>query len=354
MKHRLDIFAGPRALRVLAERGLRAADIDVVVAASGGPKWIVLHGLDRAILEGALGSFAEVAHLIGSSSGAWRMACWAQADPAAALDRLAQAYIGQRYPPRPPISLVSRTCEGIVSHLLGATGAADIVASPRFRLHVLTAACRGLMASDDRKRLLAGLIAASLCNAVSRPTLGWWMTRTIFHAAGDCSPFTHLDDLPTRHVPLTVENLPAALLATGSIPLLAEGVDIADAPDGRHRDGALTDYHPCFDFGRGEGLVLYPHFFPAVTAGWLDRFAPLRRPRSTHFDRVVLLAPSPSFVASLPGRKIPDRNDFYHVPEGQRIRRWEAVRDASTALGEELAELVASGQVARRARPFPY
>lgn len=354
MKHRLDIFAGPRALRVLAERGLRAADIDTVIAASGGPKWIVLHGLDRAILEGAMGPFAETVHLVGSSSGAWRMACWAQADPAAALERLAEAYIGQRYPPRPPISLVSRTCAGIVRHLLGETGVADILSNPRFRLHVLTAACRGLMASDARKPLLAALIAASLGNMVSRRTLRWWMTRTIFHTAGRHSPFAHLDDLPTRHVPLTVENLSAALLATGSIPLLAEAVDIAAAPEGRHRDGALTDYHPSFDFGSGEGLVLYPHFFPAVTAGWLDRFAPLRRPRSTHFDRVVLLAPSPAFVASLPGRKIPDRNDFYHVAEGQRMRRWDAVRDASAALGEELAELVESGRVAQRARPFPY
>lgn len=347
------MFAGPSALRILRDRGLRAEDVEIVVGASGGPKWIVLDGLDRAFLEGRLGIFPDSVHLVGSSSGAWRMACWAQTDARAALDRMAEAYIGQRYPSRPSLSRVTRTCAGIVDHLLGPLRGRDILANPRLRLHLLTAACHGLVASDRRPQLLAGLMAAALGNAVHRRALGWWMTRVIFHTAGDQTPFRDLDDLPTRHVPLSESTLPDALLATGSIPLLAEAVDIAGAPPGRYRDGALTDYHPCFDFGRGEGLVLYPHFFAQVVTGWLDRFAPLRRTHWAHLDRAVLIAPSRAFVERLPGGKIPDRNDFYHLSDAQRIRRWYEVRAASQALGDALVDHVRRGDLADQVRPFP-
>ena len=64
------------------------------------------------------------------------------------------------------------------------------------------------------------------------------------------------------------------------------------------------------------------------------------------------MAPSPAFVASLPGGKIPDRRDFYALAPDERIRRWEAVRTASLALGEVLQALVASGRVADVAEPL--
>ncbi|NDD30014.1 MAG: patatin-like phospholipase family protein [Proteobacteria bacterium] len=352
MQPRLDILAGPHALRVLRARGLRAEDVDMVAAASGGPKWIVLHGLDRALLTGLLATSQRSIPVVGSSSGAWRMACWAQRDPLAALDRMAEAYIGQRYPARPSLALVSRTCAGIVSHLLGEHGAGDILAAQRFRLHVLTAACHGLTASDARLPLLTGLVMASVCNAAHRRALGWFMERVIFGVPHAENAFAHLRDLPTRHVAMGAGHVAPALLATGSIPLLAEAVDIADAPAGRYRDGALTDYHPAFDFGQGEGVVLYPHFFSHLIPGWLDRFAPGRRPSPRNLDRVVLIAPSKGFVASLPGGKIPDRNDFYTLSDDARIARWEAVRDASAALGEELNALIASGRIVERVRPL--
>ena len=53
-------------------------------------------------------------------------------------------------------------------------------------------------------------------------------------------------------------------------------------------------------------------------------------------------------LASLPGSKIPSRNDFYALAEEERMRRWQAVVDASGALGDELRELVQTGQIADR------
>ena len=55
---------------------------------------------------------------------------------------------------------------------------------------------------------------------------------------------------------------------------------------------------------------------------------------------------------SLPGRKIPDRRDFYGMPEAERMRRWQVVVDASEALGNELRDLVATGKIADRVQPW--
>jgi hypothetical protein len=178
------------------------------------------------------------------------------------------------------------------------------------------------------------------------------MRRCIFHSAGDTTPFAHLADLPTTHVRLTRENLRAALLASGSIPLLLEGVKIPGTPSGVHWDGGVLDYHLDLDFGAGDGLVLYPHFYSHVVPGWFDRSLRWRRARGANFRRALLVAPSDAFVASLPGAKIPDRRDFYTMPEAERMRRWQAVADASARLGEELAELLATGRLADRVQPW--
>src|SRR5690242_11820673 len=110
----LSLLAGPRAMDIVRERGLRAEDVDVVPGASGGPKWLVLEGLDRFLFGEFLREPRErPLHLVGSSIGSWRMACLAQRDPAAAVERLREGYIEQRYPPRPTPAQVTRTSAAI-------------------------------------------------------------------------------------------------------------------------------------------------------------------------------------------------------------------------------------------------
>ena len=79
--HALTLRAGPDALHLLRERGLRAEDVDIIPAASGGPKWLVLAGLDRFLFGQFLAApRTRPMHLVGSSIGSWRMACLAQRD----------------------------------------------------------------------------------------------------------------------------------------------------------------------------------------------------------------------------------------------------------------------------------
>src|SRR5215212_7234267 len=103
MPSTLSLRAGPDALRIIRERGLRAEDVDVIPGASGGAKWIALAGLDRFLFgEFFRGERARPLHLIGSSIGSWRMAAFAQRDPVAALERGVHAYIhDQKYSPKP-------------------------------------------------------------------------------------------------------------------------------------------------------------------------------------------------------------------------------------------------------------
>ena len=352
----LSLRAGPDALRLVGERGLRAEDVDVLPGASGGAKWLALAGLDRYLFgEFLQAPRARPLHGIGSSIGSWRLACLAQRDPAAALARGHHAYVHeQHYSSRKAAPAeVSAVLGAALDRLLGPTGADEILAHPWARLHVITAEARGAAASARRGVLMAALGAAAAGNLVSRRTLGLQLTRCVFHSAGDATPFARLADLPTVHRPLTRENLRAALQASGSIPLLMEGVRVPGAP-GLHWDGGTLDYHPALDFGAGGGLVLYPHFYPHVVPGWFDKGLPWRRaagPRhAANFRRVLLVAPSAEFVAALPGGKIPDRRDFYALQGAERVRRWQAVLDASARLGDELAELVARGRVADAVR----
>jgi hypothetical protein len=352
MSSSLTLRAGPDALRLIRDRGLRADDVDVVPGASGGARWLVLAGLDRMLFGDFFRTRTRPLHLIGSSIGCWRLTCLALNEPVAAVERFAEAYITQRYPPKPSAALVSTTSQGIVDAILGADGEAQLLSHPWARLHVLTNRCRGLSASEQRHLQTLGLTLSALGNLVSRRTLGLQIDRVIFHSAGDTSPFRELKDLPSVHLPLTRENLRPALLASGSIPVAMSGVRIAGAGPGVHRDGGILDYHLDLDFGVGEGLVLYPHFYPYVVPGYFDNVLLWRRAGPANFRRVLLVSPSPEYVARLPFGKIPDLDDFYRLSDAERMRAWRQVLSEGERMGDELRELMATGKLAERIQPL--
>jgi hypothetical protein len=354
MASSLSIRAGSAALRIIRERGLRPEDVDVFPGASGGAKWLSIAGLDRYLF----GEFFRAPrtrpmHLIGSSIGSWRMACLAQRDPLAALERGHHGYIyDQRYSPHPRPREVTGVLSGILDNMLGPSGVEEILSHPWAKVHVITAMGTGFAASDRRWSLLTALAIAATANFVSRRYLSLQMKRYVFHSAGTDTPFLNLSDLPTTHLPLTRENLRAVLLASASIPLVLEGVNIPGRGKEVHWDGGVIDYHLDLDFGAGEGIVLYPHFFDHIIPGWFDKAIKWRRGTALNFERVLLVAPSQEFVASLPGKKIPDRKDFYSMPEGERMKRWQIVNEASDRLGDELRDLVTTGRLADHVKPW--
>ena len=80
----LRFKAGKEAFDSVRREGFAPDRIGTIAGASGGAKWLVLSQLDRVIFDRILPRLRAPVHLLGSSIGAWRFACYAQADPLAA------------------------------------------------------------------------------------------------------------------------------------------------------------------------------------------------------------------------------------------------------------------------------
>ena len=353
MSNKLVFRAGPGAFDSIRQHGFAPDRIGTIAGASGGAKWLVLSQLDRVVLGSIVPRLAGPVHLIGSSIGAWRFACYAQANPLAAIDRFEEAYIEQSYTADPDVAEITAKSREILATVLGRTAATEILNHPVFRTHVMTVRARHLTASENRFALASGLIAAASLNALSRRSLGLFFERALFFDARDLPPFFDVGGFPLQQVPLDTHNLADVVVATGSIPLVLHGVrDIAGARPGVYRDGGVIDYHLDLPQSDPERLTLYPHFFDRIVPGWFDKKLGWRRPKPANVDRTILVSPAPEFVAGLPGAKIPDRTDFLNYPQDARIRVWRDVVRQCEALAEELHEVIERDQLAERLQPL--
>jgi hypothetical protein len=99
---------------------------------------------------------------------------------------------------------------------------------------------------------------------------------------------------------------------------------------------------------------LYPHFQKNIVPGWLDKSLKWRH-KSTHFlDDVVVLAPNPEWVKTLPNGKLPDRNDFMHYGRdtAARVDVWQSAVAESVRLRDELADALYSNRFRDLADPL--
>ena len=339
------VRAGPRAAAHLRSRGLAPADIGCVPAAAGGPKGLALIPLDQRLF-GRDGWLREVRlELIGASIGAWRMFCAAQVDAADALQRLADGYVAQRYSRRPTPREVSDECRKLAQAVLGGPRLPPLRAQTA--VQVLTTRARGVLQGRASR---AAFAQAALANTWSRARLAAHMERVVF-ATGRSRVLDEtgqrFDAFGLTLAPLRDDNAEDALLASGSIPLVCEPVrDPAGVPRGDYWDGGLIDYHLLLPYApaHADRLVLYPHFVPHLTPGWLDKFLPWRRRADGHpwLANVLLIAPSPAFLARLPNRKLPDRQDFYAygLDHDGRQRDWRrAIAECERFADEVMAWL---------------
>jgi hypothetical protein len=345
----LRIHAGPAARRHIAQQGLQPADVGIVPGAAGGPKGLVLGALDRFLFGHWLPGSDHTVHLVGASIGAWRMATACLRDPVRAFAQMERDYIAQDYalPPgmrRLTAALLSqRFAEGLAAFYGGRIG--QVLSHPRFRLHVVTARGRHLLRREHRIATPVGYLGAFASNVLHRKAMGAWLERVVFSAPDRGSPCPlpfRTGDFPTRQVALTEENFQPALQASCAIPFLLQAVhDIPGAPRGAYWDGGITDYHLHLDYacGLGPGLVLYPHFQKAVVPGWLDKGLKWRHRSTAFLDRMIVLAPDPEWVRSLPNGKLPDRTDFarYANDAPARMRDWTRAARESERLAEEFA-----------------
>ena len=346
----LRILAGPRARAHLLERGLSPADVLAVPGAAGGPKGLVLNALDRLLFGHWLAGATHAIHLLGASIGAWRMACACLPDADAALAELAEDYVTQRYehaPGRPPAPEHVSAVFGAVLEARLAPRAAEILAHPSRRLHVLASRGRHILRREGRVRTAAGYGLAFLANAMARPALGGFLERVVISDSRTPLPWP-MTDFPTFTADLRPDNLARAVLASCSIPFWLRAVrEIPGTPPGAYWDGGITDYHLHLPYAQSAdpGLVLYPHFQAQLVPGWLDKAWKGRHRATPWLDNVVLLVPQPEWVATLPGAKLPDRGDFraYGDDVEGRARAWRRAVAEGARLADEFHEAVSRG-----------
>lgn len=350
-------------MRRLHEAGLDPALVEILPGAAGGPKGLGIAGLDRAIFGEWLPRSPRVRHLIGASIGAWRFAAASCDDPVRALEEFARLYVAQSYPPRPSRRFVSQAARDMLQALFGGRER-EILACSWNRLHILTVRGRWPLTRDSSFNTRLGFGLAACANAIGRRHLARFIDRTVFLDARDRPPFMAVGEMnPTGAAPplrfdafhthlvlLDEDNLGDALLASASIPMVLEGVpDIARAPVGVYWDGGIVDYHLHLPYHHAEGLVLYPHFTDRIVPGWLDKAMPWRRARGQWLDNVIVVSPTPEYLATLPGGKLPDRKDFarFAGDDARRMATWRRAIAESERLGEAFLEFARKPDLSR-------
>ncbi|WP_138515427.1 phospholipase [Rhodoferax bucti] len=368
----LRIYAGPAARASLARHGLQPQHIATIPGAAGGPKGLILGPLDRFLFGEWLPRSSQAVDLVGASIGAWRMATACLNNPVAAFERLEHDYIHQHYelPPgqkRVTADQVSETFGRSLKAFYGGR-IPEVLHHPRYRLHIVTSRGRHLLHTEHGLRTPLGYLGAFLTNTVRRKAMGAWLERVVFSSTvadegrAAALPFA-TGDYRTRQVALSEGNFNPALQASCSIPFVLRAIqDIPGAPKGAYWDGGITDYHLHLNYpgashapnainsgaacaysmsassqNDAPRLVLYPHFQKSVVPGWLDKGLKWRHRSSPFLDTMVLLAPNPEWVKTLPNSKLPDRTDFTHYGNDldARVKAWTSATRASQQLVDE-------------------
>jgi len=340
----IDIYAGKTAYKTLQEEGFQQSLFTSFLGASGGPKWFILYALDKYLFGQFFKGRTQPLQLIGSSAGAFRAACLAQKDPVAAIERLAVTYAETVYSDNAKPDEITRKAREILDTVFGEHGAQEVINNPIFKAHFVVAKANGLAASENKILQGAGLLTSYVRNRINRKLLTSQYERFIYQTPTSTLSINDPYKFKTHHVVLNQSNIKEALLASGSIPMVMEGIkNIGDSPEGTYRDGGIIDYH--FDFKiENKGLILYPHFNSQPKAGWFDKNLS-RKVSTEHYNNIVLICPSKAFVNALPYQKIPDRNDFTTMDANTRIAYWKTVMAKTEDLALELASVINDSKV---------
>lgn len=336
----IEIYAGETALKTIQEHGFKQELFSSFLGASGGPKWFTLFSLDKYIFGDFFKGRKSELNLIGSSAGAFRAACFSQNDPVAAITRLAESYSETVYSDNAKPEEITIKAVELLNYVLDDNGIDEIINNKIFKTHFLVNKTNGFVGSENKVTQSLGLIKSILLNRVDRKLLRNQYERFVFKSPSSQLIIDDYCNFKTQYADLTSSNLKEALLASGSIPIVMEGIkNIAGVPKGMYRDGGIVDYHFDFKLKNNDGLILYPHFNSQPKAGWFDKSLK-RKVLAENYDNIVMLVPSPKFIESLPYSKIPDRTDFTKMQANQRIKYWKTVLSETEKTSEYFNELL--------------
>lgn len=347
----LKIIAGKKAQSIIRDHGGLTADmVRIVLGASGGPKWLILRGLDDYIFGDWLVNSNTPKDMLGTSIGAMRMTLASTADPKQAFNDCIEAYLKFRYDKSGNADIWTRDMRQFFSQLFHQGRQQAILNNQQRRLNIIATRCRGIAGHPTSQALnILGMVKAYGFNRLSRQSLAKHFDRIIFNAPHSQLPVGGLKDMNMQKAALSADNMIDAIMASGSIPGIWHGIkDIKGAPKGMYRDGGITDYHFANSWDidvkdQSHQIVLYPHFYSHITPGWFDKRIPSRRMTGKNWDHIVMLCPSDELVASLPHGKITDRKDFTDFSNEERISIWQQVIGQGYRMADEFEQLTNDG-----------
>lgn len=345
----IRIKAGKRAYEIIRNGGFNCDSVSTYFGPAAGPRWLISSGFDLTLLkENILGRTGPV-HLIGSSAGAWRFAAWLQPAAAQCYQKLLDAYIGMKFTRADTPATVLDKFKDLINLYLEDDALPFALAHKKYRLVVLTARARHLLAAENSWLQKAGLAAGFVLNFFSRNNIYRFADRVVFYQGAKPPAFCFRPQFRGSFVRISEINFKSAVMASGAVPAVVAGVhDIYEAPRGVYRDGGLIDYHLTHQFAAKENdIVLFFHHQERIIPGWLDKNIKRRVPDQDTLSNVLMIFPAQSFVEKLPGEKIPDRTDFHtYLDDPQtRIKNWRKAVELAAPLGEEFLELAASGKI---------
>jgi hypothetical protein len=353
----LEYRAGTKALEILKQRGLSPSDIEALLLPAIGPKWLVLAGLDRALLTRRwLDAATDRVLLFGSSVGAWRALTFGSQDSLRAHTDLVETYCTQHFTHDHSPCAISDAYRRLIHTVFSADDLTHAMRHPRFDIAISAVRVRRMWDHDRRSAQALMLGSAALLNAVSSKAQSLFFERVTFATDSPSSASSPiLNGRVGTTARLTTHNVRDVALATGTVPMYMQNVrDITDAPPGSYIDGGFSDYHVNRSTGAGHSIsVLFLHQ-RRIIPSWLDKFVPWRRAARDELSRLLLVYPSAEFVRSLPGAAIPTRDDFTKFVDQRetRIERWRKVVAQSGALGERFIQDATTGDIAARVRPL--
>jgi len=346
---RIRIKAGKKIYQTIKDGGFNFDCISTYFGPAVGPRWLIASGFDLTLLtEGLLGRKKPV-QLVGSSAGAFRFAAWLQPEAIQSYNKLLDAYINVTYTRNDTPTTGLKKTTHIVNAYLEDDALPFAMANKKYRLVVITARARGLVASENHWLQKTGLLMCLVFNYFSRNNIHKFAERIVFYNASKPPAFCLKSYFQGDYVPLNEINFKYAVLASGAIPLVIHGVrDIYGAPRGVYRDGGLIDYHLTHQFAERENeIVLFFHHQERIIPGWLDKKITKRVPDAQTLENVLMVFPSQNFIENLPCGKVPDRTDLVTFIDDQetRIRNWKKAVELSAPLGEDFLELVESRKI---------
>jgi hypothetical protein len=343
------ISAGKRAYEIIRDGGFHFDRVTTYFGPATGPRWLIASGFDLTLLKNEILGRSKSVHLVGSSAGAMRFAAWLQPEPEKSYRTLMENYIGITYTRKDTPATVLESLVNLANTYIENDALSFALVNKKYRLAIITARARNLVASELKWIQQMGIGICFLFNAINRSFIHDFAERVVFYNGPKPPHFCLLPDYRGRFIRLNEINFKYAVMASGAIPLVVAGIkDIYGAPSGTYRDGGLIDYHLTHNYARtDDDITLFFNHQKRIIPGWLDKKLSYRRPTEDILDNVLMINPTDTFIAGLPGGKIPERDDFstFIDTPAARIKNWRRAVELAQPLGEEFLELVESNKI---------